>query len=52
MRKKKEKGSLFENEIGIDSPADRIVYIRDHVTPYNVNLFNECKTLKEDMNYK
>lgn len=50
--KKKEKKSLFVNELGFNAPADRQIFVRDHVTSYKKKLFNECREIKEQFNMK
>lgn len=52
IEKKKQKRSLFVNEIGLNSPSDAQIYFRDHVTPFKMNLFKECKDLKDQINFK
>lgn len=52
VNKKKEKKSLFFNEIGFNSSADRQIYIRDHVTKFKMDLFNECRELRQMFNLK
>lgn len=47
MEKKKQRGTLFVREISINSPSERIIYFRDHVTPYKNNLFKDCLELKD-----
>lgn len=51
-QKKKEKRSLFVNEIGLNSGSDKQIFIRDHVTQYKKNLFNECRVVKSTYDFK
>lgn len=52
MEKKKVKQTLFVNEIGINSPNDRQIYFRNHVTPFKSNLYKECQKLKADFKFQ
>lgn len=52
LQKKREKKTLFVNEIGINAPSDRQIYFRDHVTSFKNNLFKECREFKEKHNFK
>lgn len=52
VKKKIEKKSLFTNEIGLNTSSDRQIFIRDHITSYKMNLFNECKKIKTQFQFK
>lgn len=52
VNKKHEKKSLFANEIGLNTASDRLIFIRDHVTSFKMNLFNECKKIKTQFGFK
>lgn len=52
MIKKKNKKSIFTREINLNSTADHQVFIRDHVTSFKMKLFNDCRKLKEQFNFR
>lgn len=52
INKKKVKKSLLVNEIGLNSSAERQIFIREHVTNYKMNLFNECRELRNQYDFK
>lgn len=52
LLKKKEKKSLMVNEIGLNVSLDRQIFIRDHVTKYKMDLFQECREIKLKYNFK
>lgn len=52
VNKKHEKKSLFANEIGLNTAPDRLIFIRDHVTSFKMNLFNECKKIKTQFGFR
>lgn len=52
ISKKKQKRTLLCNEIGLNTSADKQIYIRDHVTSFKMGLFNECKAIKNKLNWE
>lgn len=52
MEKKKSKGSLMSNEVGLNSGTDQQIYIRDQLTQFKMKLFREARILKDSLNFK